>query len=257
MITKILFRLMVASLCLTIAACVTTTTSLNTVNEDAAHDKRIELGMKYLEIGKRDNARRQFSMALELDSKSAQAYHGIALVHIANGEIKPAEDAFKKALSNIGEQNRTEIEVSYGKYLMGLDRFEEACPYFEQATTDYDYEGRVDALYLAGQCAQRRGDFERMRGAYEHVVNLQPNYVPVLLDLADIYLKSEDYAKSKKMLDVYAKNAKHTARSLWLAIRIERIFGNRDKESSLALMLKSMYPYSKEFLEYKRLLEQK
>ena len=38
-----------------LAGCVTTTNRAP-VNTDAAHDKRVELGMKYLEAGKRDNA---------------------------------------------------------------------------------------------------------------------------------------------------------------------------------------------------------
>ncbi|HEY7884529.1 MAG TPA: type IV pilus biogenesis/stability protein PilW, partial [Cellvibrionaceae bacterium] len=37
---------------------------------------------------------------------------------------------------------------------------------------------------------------------------------------------------------------------LLLGIKIERIFGNNDKEASYALMLKNLYPYSPENLEY-------
>src|SRR5687767_1126003 len=89
-------------ICLTVlsgflSACVTTTNRVP-ANTDAAHDKRIDLGMKYLEVGKRDNARYQFSEALEMKKNSPRAYHGVALVHQANGETKHAAAAFKKAM---------------------------------------------------------------------------------------------------------------------------------------------------------------
>jgi type IV pilus assembly protein PilF len=37
-----------------------------------------------------------------------------------------------------------------------------------------------------------------------------------------------------------------------LGIQLEKVFGNKDKEASLALILKNNFPYSKEYLEYKQ-----
>lgn len=232
--------------------CVTTTNRAE-VNTESAHSTRIELGMKYLEVGKRDNARFQFSKALKLKKNSAEAYQGIAMVHQANGEMEPAAKAFDKAMDYADDSNRSAIQVAYGKYLLETEETKKACEYFEQAAGDYDYPVREEALYLAGQCAGMLGNHQRERAAYEHALNLSPNYAPALIELAEIYFTAEQYAKSKRLLDRYATLAKPTARSLWLGIRIERIFGNRDKEASLALALKNLYPYSKEYLEYQKL----
>ena len=74
----------------------------------------------------------------------------------------------------------------------------------------------------------------------------------VLPNLVELNFQKKEYAESKRFLDQYASLRNHTARSLLLGIRIERIFGNKDKEASYALLLKNRYPYSKEYLEYKQ-----
>lgn len=239
-----------------LASCVTTT-NRTPVNADAAHDKRIELGMKYLEAGQRDNARWQFSKAMEMKKNSARAYHGIALVHQANGEMNHAEDAFKKALRNAETKQLSPIRVSYGRYLMETGEAKKACDYFEKAAEDFDYQSRSEALYFAGQCAQITGNTARVKPAYEHALNLSPKFVPPMIELAEIYFREGEYAKSKRVLTRFEKVAKPTSASLWLGIRIERIFGNKDKEASYALALRNLHPYSKEYLEYRQSLEQK
>jgi type IV pilus assembly protein PilF len=246
-----LFAALVGSL----TGCVTTTNRAP-VNTDAAHDKRIELGMKYLEAGKRDNARWQFSKAMELKKNSADGYHGIALLHQANGEMEHADGAFKKAIRYAGPKQISPIRVSYGRYLMETGDAKNACDLFEKAAGDFDYQARPEALYFAGQCAQRTGNAARVKPAFEHALNLNPQFVPPMVELAEIYFREGEYAKSKRLLTRFEKIAKPIPASLWLGIRIERIFGNKDKEASYALALRNLHPYSKEYLEYRQTLDQ-
>ena len=242
---------------LSLNACVTTTTGV-AVSKDkkAAHSTRIDLGMKYLSVDRRDKARWQFNKALELEKNSPLAIHGLALVHQANGEAEPAEKLFLKAIKLAQDKTmKSGFEVSYGRFLYENDRTKEACPLFESAAADYDYGRRSDALYMAAKCAEKIGNFARVKPAYEHSMNLNARYTPSMIELAEIYFAEGDYANSKKLLDRFMKLTNPTARSLWLGVRIERIFGNADQEASYALALKNLHPYSNEYLEYKRLLE--
>lgn len=239
-----------------LSGCVTTTNRAP-VDVDAAHDKRIELGMKYLEAGKRDNARWQFSKAMEMKKNSPQAYHGVALVHQANGELDHAESAFKRALRYADPKQLSPIRISYGRYLMEVGEAKKACDFFEGAAMDFDYQARPEALYFAGQCAQKTGNSARVKPAYEHALTLNPAFVPPMIELAEIYFREGEYAKSRRILTRFEKAARPTAASLWLGIRIERIFGNKDKEASYALALRNLHPYSKEYLEYRQSLEQR
>lgn len=232
------------------------TTNQRLVDPESAHDKRVELGMQYLGIDKRDNARRQFTRALEYRKNSAEAWHGIGLVHEANGEIEPAGRAFQKALRYADEDNRTPIAVSYGKYLMGQKEADKACPYFAEAGTDFDYNRRSEALYFLGKCSAITGDIGRVKSSYEHALNIDDRFTAPMIELAEIYFNEGEYTRSKRMLDRFLALSKPTAQSLWLSIRIERVFGNRDKEASNALALRNLFPYSKEYLEYKQLKQQ-
>lgn len=244
-------------LCITALAGCVTTTNQKPIDIEAAHNKRIQLGMKYLEVDRRDNARYQFSRALKYKKDSAPAYRGLAMVHQANGEMEPAADAFQKALKLANEENRSPIFVSYGRFLLETGKVAQACPYFERAAEDYDYTNRADALYMAGRCAAETGNHAREKAAYEHALNLDSMHAPTLVELAEIYFANGEYPNAKRLIDQLEKVSKHTARSLWLGIRIERIFGNKNKEASYALALKNLHPYSKEYLEYKRLNEDK
>ncbi len=240
---------------LLLSSCVKTTNQ-RLVDPESAHDKRVELGMQYLGIDKRDNARRQFSKALEYKKNSAEAWHGIGLVHEANGETEPAGKAFQRALRLADKRNRTPIAVSYGKYLMSQQEADKACPYFEEAGADFDYPQRSEALYFLGKCAAITGDVGRVKSAYEHALNLNDRYTAPMIDLAEIYFNEGEYSRSKRMLDRFLALSTPTAQSLWLSIRIERVFGNRDREASSAMALRNLFPYSKEYLEYKQLNQQ-
>ena len=70
-----------------------------------------------------------------------------------------------------------------------------------------------------------------------------------------LYFDAKNYATSKAYLDRYIAMVDRTSRSLWLSIRIERIFGNKDKEASDILALKNLHPYSQEYLAYKKQLQ--
>lgn len=97
----------------------------------------------------------------------------------------------------------------------------------------------------------------RALAAFQHALNLNPRLAPAAIELAEYSFAERDYASAKKYLDQFVRsNNRQTPRSLWLGIRIERIFGNKDKEASYALALKNMHPYSKEYLEYKNLIEE-
>ena len=252
-------RILGIALCLCwLSGCVTTYDQpKRQINKAAAIEANIKLGMNYIRNGNRDNASRAFFNALKLDSGSAEANQGIALIHQLNGESKEAERYFKKALKGNVSFSISGIYLSYGAFLLERERYSEAELYFGKAARDITYHRRAEAAFQMGLTAFKQNDQKRARGAFEYALNLDPEYAPAALEMADIYFNEGDYAKSKKNLDLYAKNAKQSARSLWLGIRIERIFGNKDKEASYALALKNLHPYSKEYLQYKKLNEQK
>ena len=147
------------------------------------------------------------------------------------------------------------IKTSYGRFLVEQQKYDDALVYFEEAASDITYRRRPEALYLIGDTSLKVNNVSRAKSAFTHSINIDPKFSPSMLALANLMFEEEDYARSKQYLDRFSQNSDATPASLWLGIRIERVFGNQDKEASYGLALKNLFPYSKEYLSYKRLLE--
>ncbi|WP_245929370.1 type IV pilus biogenesis/stability protein PilW [Agarilytica rhodophyticola] len=256
-VKKYTFRLATTIIFLSLTACVTHSgsTGPKKVDKAKALESNIRLGMAYLQQEQRDNALRAFSKALEIDKRSAEAHQGMALIHNLNGEYDLAEKSFLKALKARSDFSRSDIQYTYARFLIDRKRYSEALPLLESATKDLSFRRRPNALFSLAQCAEKMGDRSRALAAYKHALNLNPQFAPAALEIAHKSFASGDYANAKKHLDIYSKNSRQSARSLWLGIRIERVFGNTDKEASYALALKNLHPYSREYLKYKKLIE--
>ena len=236
--------------------CVTTTTSDNKViDKDKALESNIKLGLTYVKKGKRDLANRAFQRALSISDKYSEPYMGLALIHEMNAEFDLADQNFNRALRRKAFGERSDVLMAYGKFLHQRERYKEAISQFNLVSKDYSYTRRYLALYYTGLSAGALGDKVRAKASFEYSLNLEDNFPLAAIELAEISFHEKDYVNAKKYLDLYSKGAKQSARSLWLGIRIERIFGNKDKEASYALALKNLHPYSQEYLEYKNMLK--
>ena len=248
---KILTSLVVISL----SACVTTETGKLGANADPAKAEAsyVQLGLAYLQNGNRDSSRLNFENALELNKRSAPAHEGIARLYQLEAENELAEKHFRLALRYDPEFSRA--HNNYGYFLFLHDRYEEAYKEIDKAARDVSYESRGVALLNLGKTALKLGNQERARAAFEHALSVQPNLTPVFVELADISYEMGDYALAKSYLDRHLSVAKPTPRILWLGIRLERKFGNTDKERSYAIQLKNLYEYSQENLDYQKWVE--
>lgn len=242
-------------ICVSLGACVTNTDSpVKKVDTQKALESNVKLGMAYLEKGNRDAALRSFDKALEFDSRSSEAHLGLALVHQLNGEDEIAEAAFKMAMKGRADFSRSTVLFSYGKFLLEQNRLKEAMKYFDKVSGDLSYPSRAQAFYFKGLTAMKMEDLAAAKGAFEYALNLNSGLSAAAMELAAIAFAERDYPQAKTYLSLFVKNSRHTPRSLWLGIRIERVFGNADQEASYALALRNLYPYSREYLEYKRLI---
>ena len=239
---------------LLLVGCVQTTSSgKRPVDKEKALESYITLGMAYLKQGNRDASRRNFEKALEINSRSHEAHNGMGLLYQLTGETELAEKSFIKALNE--ESGYTAARVNYGVFLYQQQRYQQAYTAFDKAAKDLTYNRRALVLAYVGQAADRLGDKARAKSAFEHSLSVDKNLALPMIELAQVSFDEEDYTSAKNYLDQYLTIAKCSPKSLWSGIRIERIFGNKDKEASYVLALKNLYPYSKEYLEYKTLLD--
>lgn len=237
-----------------LSACISTVDGVQVreVDQNKVLSNEVQLGMAYLGKGDREGAQIHFEKALKIDKKSHQAINGMGLVFQFEGESELAEEYFKRSLKL--RPDFAQGHNNYGSFLYSNKRFDDAYEQFTIAASYISYRARAGALTNLGRTALKLDRPEKAEASFVHAVKLNPRESLALIELAEMYFNQEDYTASKKNLDQYDRVARQSARSLWLGIRIERIFGNKDKEASYALALKNLHPYSKEYLNYKKSL---
>lgn len=220
------------------------------IDKNKSLELHVQMALGYIDKGNRESARHHLTKAFEIDKNSAAATNAMAMLYQLEGEPVLAEEQFKLALKR--DKQLTVAHNNYGVFLYNQRRYEEAFAEFEKAAADLANPSRAQALTNVGRAALKLGNTVRAEAAFGHASILDRNSPDPLIELADINFQKQEYADAKKYLDEYGTLTQHTARSLMIGIRLERVFGNKDKEASLALILKSRFPYSKEYLDYKQ-----
>ena len=240
---------------LALAACVSTVPETQyQVDEDKALSSHVELALKYIEGKNRESARHHLRRAFELDPNSVDATFAMAMLYQLEGEPKLAEEYFKKSLRI--DSHYTRARNNYGAFLYAHERYDEAYKQFEIASEELDYDNRAEVMVNLGRTALTLNKPEQAKAAFERANRINAGIPAVKYELATLYFEQGDYASAKRYLDAYSQIARPAPQTLLLGIKLERIFGNKDREASYALMLKNKYPYSQEYLEYKKIMQE-
>lgn len=224
------------------------------VDENKMLATHINLGLRYISHGNREMARDHLDKALAIDSRSSGALMGYALVYEQEGEHELAEDNFKKAMS--ANPSDTRARFYYAVYLNSLDRFAEARRYFIKVTEDVSYPHRAMAFASLGHVEAEMGDSNAARQALERALRINPKLPQVYIELAELEYQAGNYKTAQTNLKYFNQfSNRPTPRSLWLGIRLEREFNNKDAEASYGLALKNMFPESDENRAYQEWLK--
>jgi type IV pilus assembly protein PilF len=242
--------LMLALLGIALSGCVTETTG--TGPKPADRDKQlqtlVELGIGYIRNGEYARAKENLNKALEMDPKSAIAHNTLALVFQLEREWDEAERHFKLALRY--DPSFTRARNNYGAFLFARGRYSKAIEQLKMAAEDQFYTGRSTVFENLGVSYLRTGDVQSAEDAFQHSVALNPEQPRALLELADIRYDQNRFPESRDFYRRYQTVAQHNARSLWLCIRLARIFTEPDEEASCTLALKNIYPASEEYKKF-------
>jgi len=260
---------LVAAIATVLLACgcsTTTTTSSETLTsssgEKTAAEKRqdalggyIELGLGYIGQNNRDQARLNLLRALEIDSRSPGANNGMALLYQLERDSAHAEEYFKKALSY--DRDFTQARNNYAVFLATQNRFGEAYEQFSLASRDVNYQLRPQVFLSLGAVASKLGKTSEAKDAWERALALDKELPGPYLDLANMYFERGDFPEAKRYLDRHAQLAQPSARSLWLAVRLEDAFGNADGVASKGMALRKLFPYSRETVDYQKWVQER
>ncbi len=238
-----------------ISACVSSTETVFTekADPDKALEYRVELARKYIGEGNWDNAKRNLSLANEIDPKNAEVHEAFALVYQSTGEYELAEESYKTAIKL--DKNFSRARNNYAAFLYSQRRYKEAQVELEYVVQDTLYKGRPRAFVNLGLCRVQNFDPQGAEEAVRRALTMDRTTSIALLEWAQLRYDAADYTTANRYYGTYRTVVRQqSARGLWLGIRLAREGGDQNAESSYALALANLYPDSAEYEAYKRTL---
>jgi len=160
----------------------------------ALNDKNFEvhekLGRAYFENGQLDDAIGSFEAAIEQETTFAKAYHGLAKVYTAQGNLDLAQKAYKDAFEygfNLtyterrmialeaidADPNNSEMRLMLSDYYLERHVYEGAVKQYNKLL-EQDAEN-IEAYEGLGQVAEDRLKYDEALGHYNHALSLNPN----------------------------------------------------------------------------------
>lgn len=217
----------------------------------AAARDRVALAAEYIRKGEDDKALGYLQLALKSDPESAEAHNLMGVVLERDGAIKAANREFRKAIRL--RDGYSQAHNNYGSFLFRQQRYKEAMKQFEAAAEDITYNRRAQAFESNGRCAWMLGDKKKAEQAFSRGLSLDANLPMATLLMGEILFEQKNYDAARNLYKRYLQITSDTpqsAQSLWLGIRLERRFGDKDALASYELALKRLYPDSPEYKQY-------
>jgi type IV pilus assembly protein PilF len=204
----------------------------------------LNLGVAYLKDGKYEDALQKLEKAREADPDYPGIYNVMGLLYQQINKPEKAEDHFKKALSL--DSNDSSTLNNYGSFLCQQNRLDEAVETFSKAANNPLYDSPEIAITNTGLCLYSNHKKEEAKEKFQEALKLNPQVPQALIKMSELAVDEFNYLSARGYLQRYQQIAKHSARSLWLGIQIERELGNKDAVSSYALLLRNTFPDSDE-----------
>ncbi len=236
--------LLILGLALALAACGTSTKRPAENGSERAAGINARLGAGYLAQGELELAKKKLDKALAQDPRSAEAHAAYGLLQSRLGQAEQAEKHFKKALK-YGPGN-SETLNNYGTFLCSQGRIEEAEQQFLAALKDPLYQTPQYAYTNAARCSMKLPDYAKAELYLKKALKQAPRFPNALYQMAVLNNKQGNNRLAKAYMDKFDEYGRHSADSLWLAIRLARYVGDKDAEASYTLLLKNQFPDSKE-----------
>lgn len=209
-----------------------------------------ELASTYIQAGNLGVALAEARTAVAADSSYAPAYNALGLVYMDLHENDRAEAAFERSLRLSPDD--ADANHNYGWFLCQTRREEESLRYFLRAVRNPLYAEPQKSYVLAAVCAQRKNDDRDALEYLQRALRLDPNYLPALLNLAQLKYRLGNLDEARTLIGRYNKLVEPTAESLWLALRIERKLGDYTAATTYANQLRRRFAGSKEYQEMQK-----
>jgi type IV pilus assembly protein PilF len=226
------------------AGCVTTTTGPEPASIQERVQTRLDLARGYMENGEFERARPALNRALKLDPRSPEANVLMGLLNESQSDFGLAEEHYKIALDS--DPDNPQALNNYASFLFGQERYSEAVKMLRLLVKNANYRARSQAYENLGLAEIKVGEVDQAEAAFRSALRLNSAQTRSSLELADLAYAQGNYAAAIEYYDKFRTQARQTARSLCLGLKLAQNAGDYDQVASYALALHNLFPQSPE-----------
>ncbi|MEN8168851.1 MAG: type IV pilus biogenesis/stability protein PilW [Pseudomonadota bacterium] len=210
------------------------------VDTTKAAEANARLGLRYMQQGNYEVALQKFNKALSFDNRYAPAHHYLAELYRRLDQYEKADEHYRDALYY--SEDDSSLSNNYGAFLCSRERYDDGEKQFLNVLKNPVYPRKDQVYENLGLCVERKPNAERAEEYLRSALRINPRLPKSLLAMARLSFSKGNYLSTRAYLQRYLDVARHTAETLWLGIRAERLLGDNNAVSSYALLLKANFP---------------
>ncbi len=203
-----------------------------------------QLGLGYLKEGKKELAWKRLQQALLADPNYSPAHNALALLSERMNLPEKAEQHYRRAIES--DPRDSAAMNNYGGFLCRQKKWAEAESYFQRAAANPLYQNPEFAQTNAGLCLLGAGQKDQAETYLRTALKTNPRLPTALIAMARLSLEKGRHLSARAYLQRYLENARHTPRSLWIGIQVERELGDKNALASYRMLLKGNFSDSRE-----------
>jgi type IV pilus assembly protein PilF len=238
---------------LLLAGCVSTGSSSNRTTDDKeAARANVQLGVAYMQQGNLALAKDKLERAWKQDSKNFEAAWALASLSERLEQPQEAERFYQTSM-RLAPDN-PEIANAYAVFLCKNDAVDRALPVYERVVRDPLYRTPWAAATNAAVCL--RSDKRQADAApwLERALALRPDYVPAVVELADLRISTSQPAEARAAVDRFLAIGRKSADVLLIGTRAALAAGDRAGAEAYARQLRRDFPNSAQASALQQLL---
>lgn len=213
---------------------------LQTTDHERAARLNLDLGFRYFHQGEIARAKSKFNRAMRLAPDLPEVHYSYAFFLEQVGEADAARKSYLQSMRLAPESGI--VRNNYGTFLCRQGQYQEALDLFDRAVKDRSYAKSSEAMENAGLCALKNRDRVLAQSYFERALRHDPNRADALIELAYLSFEQRQIDNAMYYYHQFEQVSRPTARSLQLGIELARRSGDKNKQSSLELLLKAQYP---------------
>lgn len=209
----------------------------------------LEMGVRYLEMGKLETAKEKLETAYDLDSSNPETHNALAVFYERVKNDEEATDYYQSAIRKAPDNYS--IKNNYGRFLCERGKHEQGMALLQESLDSPLNQRTWMALTNIGICHELKNDSTQGEEFFRRALQANPEYAPALQAMLKISYNNQQYMSARAFLERFMAVSKHTPETLWFGFQTERALGNRQTADGYKEQLISTFPTSKEAFQVK------